>query len=441
MTRGFVVQRFIRRLAVTAVLAAGLVAAATATAAPRPLPAGTRFFVPAPDSAAIQQEIQLVLRGKISSAVRLGALLAQGHAVWLNGGAPAATQKTVRQTMAAAALQHRVPVFVIYDVPFRDCGQYSSGGARSTAEYLAYVDAVAREIGTGTAVVIEEPDGLGLIPGEGCTPTAGDLAAAGLTLDQANTARYDQITGAVARLEQNPHVNVYLDATHPGWLNVGDATQRLLKAGVQAAQGFYLNASNYQYTADDVFYGTWISDCIALVTQLHDSAGNCPNQYWDGGPATNWDGDALDTYQVWRDAPYSGNHVDLKWNTTGIDSRWALMLGAVQPTTHFVVDTSRNGLGPWNWAAAGYANAGVAQDWCNPPGRGAGIAPTANTGNALVDAYLWIKTPGESDGSCTRDGSAGTADPQRGVVDPAAGAWFPQQALELASLASPSLLP
>jgi len=113
----------------------------------------------------------------------------------------------------------------------------------------------------------------------------------------------------------------------------------------------------------------------------------------------------------------------------------------VQPTTHFVVDTSRNGLGPWNWAAAGYANAGVAQDWCNPPGRGAGIAPTTNTANALVDAYLWIKTPGESDGSCTRDGSAGTGDPERGVVDPAAGAWFPQQALELAMLASPSLLP
>ena len=145
-TRGFVVQRFIRRLAVTAVLAVGLVAAATATAAPRPLPAGTRFFVPAPDPAAVQQAIQLVLHGNISSAVKLGALLAQGHAVWLNGGAPASTQKTVRQTMAAAALQHRVPVFVIYDVPFRDCGQYSSGGARSTADYLAYVDTIARDI-------------------------------------------------------------------------------------------------------------------------------------------------------------------------------------------------------------------------------------------------------------------------------------------------------
>ena len=50
----------------------------------------------------------------------------------------------------------------------------------------------------------------------------------------------------------------------------------------------------------------------------------------------------------------------------------------------------------------------------------------------LVDAYLWIKVPGESDGQC-RD----AVDPFWGVADPAAGAWFPQQALQLARLAQP----
>jgi endoglucanase len=432
-----VVHSIIRRFAAAAVLAGALAVAATASAAPRPLPGGAKFFVPAPDTAAVQQEVGLVLKGNVAGALKLGGMLAQGHAVWLTSGTASSVRKTVATTVAEAALERRVPVFVVYDVPFRDCGQYSSGGARSTADYLSFVDGVAKGIGNATAVVIEEPDGIGLIPGQGCTPSDADLAAAGLTIDQARQARYDQITGAVARLEQDTHVSVYLDATHPGWLGVDDISHRLIDAGVQNAQGFFLNASNFQYTTDDVFYGTWISDCIAYVTQVDPGDyGSCGNQYWDGGPATNWDGDALDTYQVWSDQPYSGTHSDLHWNTAGIDSRYASILGSVQPTTHFVVDTSRNGLGPWNWATAGYANAGIAQDWCNPPGRGTGIAPTTSTGNALVDAYLWIKTPGESDGSCTRDGSAGAADPQRGVVDPAAGAWFPQQALELATLAS-----
>jgi len=57
-----------------------------------------------------------------------------------------------------------------------------------------------------------------------------------------------------------------------------------------------------------------------------------------------------------------------------------------------------------------------------------------------VDAYLWIKVPGESDGKCYR-GTGGPLDPARGIEDPAAGQWFPQQARELVALASPALAP
>ena len=56
----------------------------------------------------------------------------------------------------------------------------------------------------------------------------------------------------------------------------------------------------------------------------------------------------------------------------------------------------------------------------------------------MLDAYLWVKIPGESDGSCTR-GTVGPGDPVRGMVDPAAGAWFPEAALELAHNANPPL--
>jgi endoglucanase len=78
----------------------------------------------------------------------------------------------------------------------------------------------------------------------------------------------------------------------------------------------------------------------------------------------------------------------------------------------FVVDTSRNGRGP---APLG--------EWCNPPGRALGTPPrTRRLPSPLVDALLWIKRPGESDGEC-RGG-------------PPAGTWWRDYALDLARSAS-----
>lgn len=62
-----------------------------------------------------------------------------------------------------------------------------------------------------------------------------------------------------------------------------------------------------------------------------------------------------------------------------------------------VIDTSRNG----NGAPAGGA-------WCDPAGRRLGQAPTLSTGQARIDAYLWVKLPGESDGC---KGAPGTFSP------------------------------
>ena len=133
-----------------------------------------------------------------------------------------------------------------------------------------------------------------------------------------------------------------------------------------------------------------------------------------------------------------------------------------------MIDTGRNGRGPLDtspFAVAPYnqpasvivgLNGG---NWCNAYGAGVGLRPTANTGVPLADAYLWIKTPGGSDGACDIAGGArawdytiynpwaltGDAqnhfDPLWGQVDPAAGAWFPAQALQLAQDATPPLLP
>jgi endoglucanase len=78
---------------------------------------------------------------------------------------------------------------------------------------------------------------------------------------------------------------------------------------------------------------------------------------------------------------------------------------------HFVIDTSRNGNGPPP------GGPGV-NEWCNPLGRALGRNPTTNTGVASVDAFLWVKYPGQSDGSCR-------------AGDPPAGTWWPSYALSL----------
>jgi endoglucanase len=73
-----------------------------------------------------------------------------------------------------------------------------------------------------------------------------------------------------------------------------------------------------------------------------------------------------------------------------------------------VIDTSRNGNGP------------LGSDWCDPPGRAIGTPSTNATGDAKIDAFLWVKLPGEADG----------------CIAPA-GQFVPQRAYELALAAGP----
>jgi cellulase/cellobiase CelA1 len=71
---------------------------------------------------------------------------------------------------------------------------------------------------------------------------------------------------------------------------------------------------------------------------------------------------------------------------------------------HYVIDVSRNGAG---WKGT----------WCNPTGAALGQDPHVSAGSTRLDALLWVKTPGLSDGTCNGG--------------PAAGAWFQSYALAL----------
>lgn len=86
--------------------------------------------------------------------------------------------------------------------------------------------------------------------------------------------------------------------------------------------------------------------------------------------------------------------------TTEDEIGYGEAISALTGGKFYVIDTSRNGNGP-------------APDsplhWCNPSGRALGTPPTVATAGPHADAYLWIKRPGESDGTCDKgDPSVGT---------------------------------
>jgi endoglucanase len=423
-------------LSVSAVLALSLTGPTTAHAAPLdPLPSGTRFTERPLPAAARTQITQLRAGGDTMSAAMITAEATTPAGTWFTGGTPTQAQLQARQLTQRAAASSTVPTAVLYNVPGRDCAQYSAGGAASDAAYRSWVDGFTKGlIREQKIIVVIEPDGLGNLPSD-CpstyrNPGTYPKPAAG-TATANRIANIKYAARSVSRA--NPAALVYLDAGNSAWHTVGDISARLIDAGVTSVQGFSLNTSNFQHSENLSHYGTWISSCIAYATKVR--AGdftNCGHQYWNGGPANGWTGVSLDPQQKWN-----ATTTNAAANTAGLSSRYAAALASTRPTAHFIIDTSRNGQGPWAAPAGRYRDP---QTWCNPPGAGLGNRPLARptpTAFALLDAYLWIKPPGESDGPCNRGAAGTTTDPEwDGTTDPPAGAWFPNQALQLARNAS-----
>jgi endoglucanase len=259
-----------------------------------------------------------------SDAQAMRTLAAQPTGTWF-GSWNSNIQTDVHNLVTAAAAQNQTPVMVAYNIPNRDCGGASSGGAKTPADYQSWIGQFAQGLGQSKALIILEPDALALIS---CL-SDGELQT-----------RLGLLAGAVTALKQDRNAKVYIDAGHSNWVDPAKMAGELKSAGIDRADGFSTNISNFRLTADEVAYGQKVSA----------QAGN----------------------------------------------------------KHFVIDTSRNGNGP------------NGDQWCNPRGRAIGAKPTTQTGNALVDAFLWIKVPGESDGNSGECNGG-----------PAAGTWWPHYALKL----------
>lgn len=280
-----------------------------------------------PDGTAARQVAVYQEEGHKNEAALIRRIAEQPTAEWPT---PDNTEDQIRGYTSAAQHSGRVALLVLYNIPHRDCGNYSGGGAGDGNTYRAWMRTVARGIGDRPALVILEPDAL-LHLVDGCTPAA------------FKEERYDLLKGAVATLKRLRNTRVYIDAGNAGWAKPDQFGDALKWAGIRQADGFAVNVSNFYTTAQSIRYGRAISAKV-------------------GGK-------------------------------------------------HFVIDTGRNGNGP-------YTQGDPKERWCNPPGRALGEPPTVRTADKLVDAYLWVKRPGESDGTCKGG--------------PRAGQWWPRYALELA---------
>ncbi|MEW1680270.1 glycoside hydrolase family 6 protein [Streptomyces sp. NPDC093594] len=280
-----------------------------------------------PEGLAPRKVAELRHDGRKAEAEQLRKIAEQPVAEWIS---PEKPEEQTRELTENADKVGRRAVLVLYNIPHRDCGQYSQGGAEDGDAYRDFVGAVAKGIGDRPATVVLEPDAvLHLV--DGCTP------------QEFHEERYDLLKGAVAQLKGLKNTTVYLDAGNAGWGNPDQIFEPLKRAGIEQADGFAVNVSNFYTTEDSIAYGKELSAKVG------------------GKP--------------------------------------------------FVIDTSRNGNGP-------YTEGDADERWCNPPGRALGETPTTRTADPLVDAYLWIKRPGESDGECKGG--------------PKAGQWWADYALALA---------
>jgi hypothetical protein len=107
------------------------------------------------------------------------------------------------------------------------------------------------------------------------------------------------------------------------------------------------------------------------------------------GIATNVAG-----WNAWTKTPGEfENTPDGQYNKAQDEKRYINLIGAQLAANgmpnHAIIDTGRNAVQGLRleWG-----------DWCNVKGAGFGVRPTSNTGDALADAFVWVKPGGESDG-------------------------------------------
>jgi cellulose 1,4-beta-cellobiosidase len=347
--------------------------------------------------------------GKVKAAARatgggLGRSMAKvatyPTAVWLDRIATIAGGKGVKRTLrghldAALAQQGAsatpvVVTLVVYDLPNRDCAALASNGELTVAggglaKYrTSYVDPIAKILADKKysklrLVTVVEPDSLPNLVTNLSIPKCAEAQSSG--------AYAKGVQHALNKLHAISNVYTYLDVAHSGWLgwdNNFEPSVNLItevikgtSAGVASVDGFITNTANYTPLAED-----FMPDSNASV----------------GG-------------QPLKSAKFYEYNPQFAEGTFAAGMRAAFIRAGMPSTIGMLIDTSRNGWG--GKGRPGSASKSTVLDtfvnesridrrlhrgnWCNQPG-GIGRRPAAAPAAGL-DAYVWVKPPGESDGT------------------------------------------
>ncbi|WP_329268847.1 glycoside hydrolase family 6 protein [Streptomyces sp. NBC_01451] len=356
-----------------------------------------------------------------------------------------------------AALQQKgtgelVVQLVIYNLPGRDCAALASNGELGPTEIdkykTQYIDPIAailadtKYAGLRIVTTVEIDSLPNLVTNTGSRVTATPAC----DVMKANGNYVKGVGYALNKLGDVPNVYNYVDAGHHGWIGWDDnfgASADLFKqaataegATVNDVHGFITNTANYSALKENNFT---INDTVAGKS-VRESKWVDWNRYTD----------ELSFAQAFRN----------QLVTVGFPS-----------TIGMLIDTSRNGWGgPARPTGPGatttvdtYVDGGrydrrfQTGNWCNQSGAGLGERPKAAPATG-IDAYVWMKPPGESDGSSSaipNDEGKGfdrmcdptyTGNPRNnnnmsGALPnaPVSGHWFSAQFQQLMANAYPAL--
>jgi cellulose 1,4-beta-cellobiosidase len=345
---------------------------------------------------------------------------------------------------------------VIYDLPDRDCDALASNGELSIANnglsYYehSYIDPIAQVLSdyqhTNLRVVaVIEPDSL---PNLVTNASVANCAAANSSGVYTSGIEY-----ALNKLHAIPNVYNYMDIAHSAWLG--------WPANMTPAVSLYKQVASA--TTDGV---------NSVDGFISDTANTIPVHEPYMTATETEDGNPVDSVQYYSYDPYIDEF-------TYDQAMYSNLVSAGFPSSiGMLIDTSRDGWGdpslrptsacPNNISsscttAAAFVNASKVDerpfrgDWCNPENAGIGALPQANPDSTFPNlyAYVWVKPPGESDGTypaysgtgdphCDPNGTqtdgSGNTYPTDAIPDsPPAGHWFPVEFQQLVQDAYPAI--
>ncbi|MFD8500086.1 glycoside hydrolase family 6 protein [Amycolatopsis sp. NPDC059657] len=283
------------------VVAAALVASVTAFAAESSARATSSPFYVDPGTGAAKWVA--ANPGDSRTAVIRDGIAAVPQARWFTTTNTNTVRGEVDAFVGAAAAAGKVPIMVVYDIPNRDCGGASGGGAPSHEAYRAWVDQVSAGLAGRSAVIVLEPDVLAIMTscqsGDQQNQTKASIAYAGKKL-KAGSAQ----------------AKVYFDIGHSAWLAPGEAAARLKAADItNSADGIATNVSNYRWTADEIGYGKSVLNAVgdsrlrAVIDTSRNGKGPLGSEWCDpagraiGTPSTDQTGDGQIAAFLWIKLP------------------------------------------------------------------------------------------------------------------------------------------